>query len=74
MSKKPYLTRVTGKMEHLMKGTINKQEGIYHITIEGNVIKHRSFIPKSDWARYFKRWELPTWDKIPHRKEFLCIK
>ncbi len=64
VSKKPYVTRANGRVEHLMQGTINKQEGIYHITLKGDIIKHRSFIPKSDWVRYSKRWELPTWDKI----------
>ncbi|MCG8540563.1 MAG: hypothetical protein MJA82_11580 [Clostridia bacterium] len=60
VSEKPYVTRANGRVEHLMQGTINKQEGIYHITLEGDIIKHRSFIPKSDWVRYSKRWELTT--------------
>ncbi|MEK4402927.1 LXG domain-containing protein [Sporosarcina sp. FSL K6-6792] len=59
LSNKPTIVRSDGRAEYLHTGTINGQQGVYHITRRNNVIEHRSFIPQSDWKRYSNRWELP---------------
>lgn len=59
LSNKPTVVRSDGRAEYLHTGTINGQQGVYHITRRNNVIEHRSFIPQSDWKRYSNRWELP---------------
>ena len=61
----PVLNRPDGRIEHLIKGTINGTDGVYHITTLGNEITHRVFIPSSDWMRFAERWGLPVYDLIP---------
>jgi hypothetical protein len=65
LSQKP-IVRSNGRSEFLQQGTINGKEGVFHITTDngGKVMRHRAFIPKSDWARYSKRWELPGFDAV----------
>lgn len=65
LSQKP-IVRSNGRSEFLQQGTINGKEGVFHITTDkgGKVMRHRAFIPKSDWARYSKRWELPQIDEV----------
>ncbi|WP_199451183.1 RHS repeat domain-containing protein [Vibrio harveyi] len=65
LSQNPIL-RSNGRSEFLQQGTINGKEGVFHITTDkgGKVMRHRAFIPKSDWARYSKRWELPEIDEV----------
>lgn len=60
LSNKPSVVRPDGRAEYLHTGTINGQQGVYHITLKDDVVTHRSFIPQSDWKRYSNRWELPS--------------
>ncbi|WP_342472622.1 hypothetical protein MHH70_04040 [Metasolibacillus sp. FSL H7-0170] len=60
LSNKPSIVRPDGRAEYLHTGTINGQQGVYHITLKDGVVTHRSFIPQSDWKRYSNRWELPS--------------
>ncbi|MCM3311602.1 LXG domain-containing protein [Bacillus sp. FSL K6-6483] len=60
LSNKPSVVRPDGRAEYLHTGTINGQQGVYHITIKNEIVTHRSFIPQSDWKRYSNRWELPS--------------
>ncbi|EKZ0144272.1 LysM peptidoglycan-binding domain-containing protein [Enterococcus faecalis] len=62
---KPVVTRADGRIEHLARGSVNGEKGIYHITVKGDSIIHRTFIPESDWARFSKVNELPELIKIP---------
>ncbi|WP_409069170.1 hypothetical protein ACFLKB_04880 [Clostridium sp. FAM 1755] len=64
ISNEPYVIRGDGRVEFLKKGTINGKEGVYHMTIQDNVVKHKLFTPKNDWARFSKRWRLPGYDLI----------
>ncbi|MBO0444339.1 LysM peptidoglycan-binding domain-containing protein [Vagococcus fluvialis] len=64
----PVVTREDGRIEHLIKGNINDESGIYHITVKGDSIIHRTFIPESDWARFSKVNGLPELIKIPSLK------
>ena len=49
----------------MTRGSINKQDGVYHITIDDSgTIVHRTFIPENDWARYSRRWNLPPLNQI----------
>ncbi|MBW6411916.1 hypothetical protein [Clostridium weizhouense] len=74
MSGEPYVIRANGRVEFLKKGSVgtisaktNKysvKEGIYHMTKEGNSVKHKLFVPEDDWARFAKRWGLPGYDLI----------
>ncbi|AVQ47670.1 hypothetical protein [Clostridium botulinum] len=64
ISNEPYVIRADGRVEFLKKGTINGKEGVYHMTIQDNVVKHKLFTPKNDWARFSKRWRLPGYDLI----------
>ncbi|MCA5013052.1 hypothetical protein H3T55_08570 [Enterococcus sp. S22(2020)] len=64
----PVLTRPDGRIEHLAKGTINGEKGIYHITLKGDKIIHRTFIPESGWARFAKVNGLPEYVNIPSLK------
>ncbi|MBC1957305.1 hypothetical protein HCA42_13975 [Listeria welshimeri] len=52
----------------MAKGAVNGEKGIYHITVKGDSIIHRTFIPESDWARFSKVNELPELIKIPSLK------
>src|SRR5699024_11166963 len=52
LSRSPAVVRSDGRLEFLQSGSINKQKGIYHITLKKDVIIHRSFIPQNDWNRY----------------------
>ncbi|MGO5073028.1 hypothetical protein ACTQ4K_03575 [Clostridium sporogenes] len=63
-SNEPYLIRSDGRVEFLMKGTVNGKPGVYHMTIQDNVVKHKLFSPQNDWARFSKRWGLPGYDLI----------
>ncbi|MEG0772705.1 RHS repeat-associated core domain-containing protein [Clostridium sp.] len=65
LPKKP-VVRPNGRKEYLQRGYVNGKEGVYHITLDngGKVMRHRAFIPKSDWSRYSKRWGLPSLDKV----------
>jgi hypothetical protein len=58
--------RSNGRAEYLQQGSINGKEGVFHITTsnDGKAIRHRAFIPKKDWTRYSKRWDLPDFDGI----------
>lgn len=62
------MTRVDGMIEHLAKGTVNSEKGIYHITVKGDSIIHRIFIPETDWARFSKVNKLPQLINIPSLK------
>ncbi|AUM95037.1 MULTISPECIES: hypothetical protein [Clostridium] len=64
ISNEPYVIRADGRVEFLKKGTINGKEGVYHMTIQDNVVKHKLFTPNNDWARFSKRWRLPGYDLI----------
>lgn len=61
----PVLNRPDGRIEHLIRGTINGTDGVYHITTSGSEITHRVFIPLSDWVRFSERWGLPAYNLIP---------
>ncbi|MGN3463071.1 MULTISPECIES: LysM peptidoglycan-binding domain-containing protein [Enterococcus] len=50
----PVVTRADGRIEHLARGSVNGEKGIYHITVKGDSIIHRTFIPESDWSRFSK--------------------
>ncbi|WP_068716752.1 RHS repeat-associated core domain-containing protein [Vibrio tritonius] len=65
LSQKP-IVRANGRSEYLKQGTINGKEGVFHITTDkgGKIMRHRAFIPKSDWARYSDRWELPSIENV----------
>ncbi|WP_194868955.1 hypothetical protein [Pseudoalteromonas sp. PPB1] len=65
LSQKP-MFRANGRSEYLQQGTINGKEGVFHITTDkgGKIMRHRAFIPKSDWARYSKRWKLPSIENV----------
>ncbi|OTN86772.1 LysM peptidoglycan-binding domain-containing protein, partial [Enterococcus faecium] len=65
---KPLVTRTDGRIEHLVRGAINGEKGVYHITVKGDSIIHRAFIPESDWARFSKVNELPGLGEIPSLK------
>lgn len=64
----PSVTRSDGRIEHLAKGTINGEKGIYHITVKGNSIIHRLFVPESDWERFSEVNGLPKYKDIPALK------
>jgi len=64
ISNEPYLIRADGRVEFLQKGIVNGKEGIYHMTIQDNVVKHKLFTPQNDWSRFSKRWGLPGYDLI----------
>lgn len=65
---KPLVIRTDGRIEHLVKGAINGEKGVYHITVKGDNIIHRAFIPESDWARFSKVNELLGLGEIPSLK------
>lgn len=62
------MTRADGRIEHLARGAVNGEKGIYHITVKGDSIIHRTFIPESDWARFSKVNQLPDLLNIPSLK------
>ena len=64
----PVITRADGRIEHLAKGAVNGESGVYQVTVKGDSIIHRTFIPESDWARFSKVNELPEFIKIPSLK------
>ncbi|GAA0124080.1 hypothetical protein [uncultured Clostridium sp.] len=64
ISNEPYVIRADGRVEFLKKGTVNGKEGVYHMTMQDNVVKHKLFTPQNDWARFSKRWGLPGYDLI----------
>ncbi|KAI3345688.1 hypothetical protein [Clostridium botulinum] len=64
ISNEPYLIRADGRVEFLKKGTVNREEGIYHMTIQDNVVKHKLFTTQKSWSRFSKRWGLPSYDLI----------
>ncbi len=47
--KEPYDIRPNERIE-LSKGHVNDKEGVNYITIQGDMIKHKVFISKSDWS------------------------
>lgn len=55
----PVITRADGRIEHLAKGSVNGEKGIYQITVKEDSIIHRTFIPESDWTRFSRVNELP---------------
>ena len=61
----PVMTRIDGRIEYLMKGSINGVEGVYHITTKGNQIIHRFFNAATDWERYSGVYNLPSYGDIP---------
>lgn len=64
----PVITRMDGRIEHLAKGFVNGERGVYHITTKGDSIIHRTFVPESDWTRFSQVNELPVFDSIPNLK------
>ena len=65
LSQKP-VVRSSGRFEYMQRGSINRKEGVFHITTDhsGSIMRHRTFIPKDDWPRYSRRWELPGYDEV----------
>ena len=47
------MIRSDGRIEYMMKGSINSVDGVYHTTIrDGNYVIHKNFVPKEKWINY----------------------
>ena len=59
------MIRSDGRIEYMMKGSINGVDGVYHTTIrDGNYVIHKNFLPLSDWNRYSIKNQLPNYNEI----------
>ncbi len=59
------MIRSDGRIEYMMKGSINGVDGVYHTTIrDGNYVIHKNFVPKEKWINYKDNHNLPEYNQI----------